>query len=943
MAEQQNIPDLVTALRQLEASIVEKYRKPAKPIESPGDSGTEKPPAEAAPPVIAETTRGATGYAKKTGGRPRKPRSQKSAVKAKTKIVSPEPAAAKPEQAQGVAEEAEKAGAAAQEGGEVEGAARGEYKQGDFVMLLDDKGDLVSDEAVQIVRVEQEGDLVKYYVEGRGYPVTEHNLERPTADRLNEARALEQRKRVAIEATSNRPEAEPQKISRVVAEEIKKSLEEQIAALPPEDRARFEAIVNNRNLLDKTIGRAVDFAREKLAGKKLWGVPLDFTSSFLGTMGARIMLRKSIRSVISLSGWQMGAAVGGAFRGLREWRQGVREQYSAASWAEELEGKEGLDLANAHTALRQAIEEAKVKGHQEEALGLVLKLRDIETKLRSAGLVREAASPASALHEVLGIRQDMQAGGTDLGEERGKLYKDMLNRRRRAVAWKVAKGALVGAAIGAGAGYLGELAGKALAEHFDWGRPSVEGGAGVSAQLARDSREHLVELQKLAMREAIQKGAMELPLHEFSISAQAGEGLTNIARDFLHDYLAQQHELNPGMHWEFSREQLIYAEDFLRRQLEDHVQTGNLYQLKGEQIAEALARAHELSPEELANLKANWIGKVSEASWQKILDYGHLVNPGNNFAETVHQHALSAAAVVEHAPAGAVGHVLHNVAQGAESESTTRKIVYGVLKGVGVAAAGGLAYSIYRRARKTSPTPDEALADKIEAVEDRGAAVQSASSDVPEHAAAAGAEQHAAEATGPESAPGSDWKNWVSKQNKALQKDLRGKFGVEIDVNPNSNPDAVYRGLVNLRNGLAESSQNEIRGTHFRLGAETKVSDDGVINLGRDFGSLELIPLLSESKQALQAGVKLESLRSELSAIGIETKTNLTREKLLAGLQSLWEALRGLPPDKIRGLKLYFQEHDNDSVPEGLGIVYNMKADSMRAAISDHLKLNPGN
>jgi hypothetical protein len=275
-------------------------------------------------------------------------RYQKSQESKEPEPVQPTPAAAEP-----VGDMAE-----------VERVDVGGYKVGDFVMLVDDNGDLELREPVLITRIDKEGDLRKYFLEGEPNPVSENHLELPTPERLMVAKARHEAKLRDSERYGAKDEqpveshgATPDDVKAAVAEEVKKTLEEQLAELSSEKRAQFDAIVNNRNFLDK----AGEFALQKLQGQKLWGVPLDFAVSFLGTSAARMAMRQSIKSVLSLSGWQMGAVIGGTFRGLREWRQGVKEQYSATSWAKELEGKDGLELAKAHQALTLAIKEAKKK------------------------------------------------------------------------------------------------------------------------------------------------------------------------------------------------------------------------------------------------------------------------------------------------------------------------------------------------------------------------------------------------------------------------------------------------------------------------------------------------------------------------------------------------------------------------------------------------------
>jgi hypothetical protein len=558
-----------------------------------------------------------------------------------------------------------------------------------------------------------------------------------------------------------------------------------------------------------------------------------------------------------------------------------------------------------------------------------MKLRDIETKLYVSGVSVAIEQPARQLNEILGVRERVQAGVTDLTGEREKLYKSMLSSRRKKVGWKVARGAIIGATIGAGAGALGEWAGEHINSYFGWDHAA--GGDGKTAEkVAQMTQEQLVEAKKRAMEKVLKQGLGKIPGQVFKIHAQAGEGLTNVARDFIHDYLAQQHQLlqDQGVHW--TREQLVYAEDFLRRHLEDHIQPGDIYQVKGAAIQDALEKAKLLGSGQSANLKEKWVGKIVEKTWQKMLDYSHSINPENNFAETVHEEALHAVKNLDHVPAPAATVVkegvrkalegaVHEISVNAKSEAATRSIIYGIL-GVGV----GTGAVLERKYGKSISSWYSSARDRLKTVLQEKKTEETIAK-----------EELKAEPK-------------TKDQVDELEGQLREENLIVIELNPasDSDPDSDYESLSKLKSALAKlpPDQYQLQGHSFRLGAENGVREDGTIVVDRGQSEKDLVKYLEngllEAAETREIDLKARHLVNEFEKKGIEVKSTLHGHKLFQGLQSFEESLGDLSEEIKKQLgdkELWFIE-PGEIVPEGtLAIQFNAKPMEMHELVEKYL------
>ncbi len=112
-------------------------------------------------------------------------------------------------------------------------------------------------------------------------------------------------------------------------------------------------------------------------------------------------------------------------------------------------------------------------------------------------------------------------------------------------------------------------------------------------------------LTQLVQREELPEHDLEdleiiLPLSkEYEQTAQAGEGITHLARRALAEYLEEKED-NLGL----TSEHKIYIEDYLQKEKGSYpLQLGENVSFNSDLIKEAIEKAQELTPEQLNNLE----------------------------------------------------------------------------------------------------------------------------------------------------------------------------------------------------------------------------------------------------------------------------------------------------------------------------------------------------
>ncbi|MBI4049821.1 MAG: hypothetical protein HY398_00025 [Candidatus Doudnabacteria bacterium] len=380
-------------------------------------------------------------------------------------------------------------------------------------------------------------------------------------------------------------------------------------------RAMYDKIVREKGFIEKVSDATIG----KIKQRKYLGWAPEFIASGVSGYILRSTVRSGLEAAISLgtvgTGAGVGALVGGAMGSFSEYRKARKEAYGVASWAKELEGKDNVVLAGQYEALKQAIADAKVKGNENEAWELVMKLRDIGTKLAQEG----------GPEQIFSQRLDDDKT-TALTGARGEIYKKMLDTRSKHIRSKAGIGLLKGAAIGAVGGTLGALISDYVAgwRHLEDLKTAK---APVNQEIIDYVQDRAREAKEAAIERSLDHSMDQLASHSFTQHVQSGEGLTHVARGFIHDYLTQDNRIR------LSREQLLYAEDYLQKHMTDHLQPGQEYVLKGQQILDAISAARTLTEDKIENLKQNWVSKVAEKVWDRTQDYSQTFDSTNQFTQ----------------------------------------------------------------------------------------------------------------------------------------------------------------------------------------------------------------------------------------------------------------------------------------------------------------------
>ncbi len=237
--------------------------------------------------------------------------------------------------------------------------------------------------------------------------------------------------------------------------------------------------------------------------------------------------------------------------------------------------------------------------------------------------------------------------------EKQELYRELRKELGGVRGKEIMKGCLKGAAIGAVGGLIGEGLMNWLGVKEAFAQAPGTGGAGaaVKGEASRALQEKMAavgrEAHAKAYEKAIEAGAEALKQKDFAAIVEKGQGGTHIARKLIADYIGQNGHLTGGVG--MGRAQLVYAEDLMRKTLlgkEHALQIGERFTLKGQQILDVLSKANELSKEQVDNLNKKWVGKISQKTWERVLDYSHPFTAENNFAGTIIKQANEYATTV---------------------------------------------------------------------------------------------------------------------------------------------------------------------------------------------------------------------------------------------------------------------------------------------------------
>lgn len=416
--------------------------------------------------------------------------------------------------------------------------------------------------------------------------------------------------------------------------ELFRASKEELTEEQQKERHLFEKISQNQFVLKRWL--ETDHAQKILNSRIFGGLTL---AAFIAGMGKIISNREARQLAIALLGSTgAGVAVGGLVGGLRAYNRAKKELYGAENWSKEIEGKSNLDLVEIIAALETGIQKAKIKGNESEALSLVAKLREARYQFESS------RKPEAKTEEKRA--ENIQKGTDDRSlvdqenpilDKRGREIFNLLWKEKRGkVTRKVIGGVVTGALIGGAAAIVFHAL-----THFKSETAYTHEGCATHGETTVQTAKHLETLQKEVSEQAnpLPQGHFEkLATQEFVVKVERGEGLTHLARKAINEYLTMENGSDPQNFNPPERAQLIYAEDWLRRQIEHPgaLRVGEEFKIDGQDIRQAIEKAGWLKSEQIHNLHASWVPRVSRENWTKMEDFGEWTSDGKFKAGFIH-------------------------------------------------------------------------------------------------------------------------------------------------------------------------------------------------------------------------------------------------------------------------------------------------------------------
>jgi len=167
--------------------------------------------------------------------------------------------------------------------------------------------------------------------------------------------------------------------------------------------------------------------------------------------------------------------------------------------------------------------------------------------------------------------------------------------------------------------------------------------AGETSRAAMDTARAAAAVAPAAREavEEIQKGLLEAG---FTVGPAEGEGLTHISRKLIHDYLVNQKQVLGDSFEGLSKEQLVYAEDFLQKKLAiinegTVLKPDTSFTQNGAELAEIIQKAEDLTPKQLEHVK-DMLEKdpshyLSKKTVEFMTNFDELTYDGNKFYEAL--------------------------------------------------------------------------------------------------------------------------------------------------------------------------------------------------------------------------------------------------------------------------------------------------------------------
>jgi len=455
-----------------------------------------------------------------------------------------------------------------------------------------------------------------------------------------------------INIPKNIPESHPMEMT---PEELEAQVEQQVDQLPEKTLER-QVLTAAPNLNPEQTKQVVEELQkpENKAGiiKRMKGKVGAFVAGgaggYAGSMVARVFISTGIRSIFGTTlgvGIAAGAIAGGSVEGVKSYLK-ERNKFSADDIIARLDNsKSEVERAVVISEANKALQEARIS-HPERVSVLTQKIQEaqvvLEAKIKSPEFKNKSEKDKIAF-----ILKTSETARDNINREQKKEIKALIKEikfktEKSEVDWKkVTKSAGKGALVGALGGALGGLASGWIAEHL-----------GHSADdLANIHAGHIDQ----AYSSAIENGRAGVLNGNYVEHVLAGDkGLTDEARNAIHDYMINLHSLSAEQAPHFTTEQYIYAEDWIVKNALNHSATilhpGDTITVSGTAIQQALEHAQNLSQEQLANLTeliSHQPHLISQhtADWLNNFDYANPEN-GQAVASLLQQAGSSAEYVV---------------------------------------------------------------------------------------------------------------------------------------------------------------------------------------------------------------------------------------------------------------------------------------------------------
>jgi hypothetical protein len=458
------------------------------------------------------------------------------------------------------------------------------------------------------------------------------------------------------------PESDPWAMSPA---ELEAQVERQVDTLPKNTLVRQVATAapnltpeQNKQVveeLQKPENKATIFKRMK---DKIGAFAAGGTGGYASSMVARVFISTGIRSVFGTTlgvGIAAGAIAGGSVEGVKSYIK-ERNKFSADDIMNRLDNsKSEVERAVVISEANKALQEARIS-HPERVAVLTQKIQEaqvvLEAKIKSPEFKNE-----SEKNKIAFILKTSETARDNINRDQKKEIKAFIKElkfktEKSEVDWnKVMKSTGKGALVGALGGALGGLASGWIAEHL--GQQGADGLTAIHAG-------HVGQAYSSAIENG-REGALNGTYVEHVLAGD--KGLTEEARKAVHDYLTNLHSLGAGQAPDLSTAQYIYAEDWLVKNAIDHGSTvlhpGDVINISGAGIQQALEHAQNLSQDQLANLTeliSHQPHLISQhtADWLNNFDYANpengqavaslLQEAGNSVEYTINNPALMEAA-----------------------------------------------------------------------------------------------------------------------------------------------------------------------------------------------------------------------------------------------------------------------------------------------------------